>query len=57
MLKTFDTCPKKYYFKFIKGLSMPTDDSIFQLGKNIHALASYYLRKENIYKRIISWFR
>ena len=29
---------------------MPVDDSIFEFGKNIHALASYYLRKENIDK-------
>ena len=50
MLKTFELCPKKFYFKYIKNISMPTNDEIFELGKNIHALASYYLRKENIYK-------
>ena len=27
---------------------MPVDDDIFEFGKNIHALASYYLRGENI---------
>ena len=27
---------------------MPVNDEIFEFGKNIHALASYYLRKENI---------
>ena len=27
---------------------MPVNDDIFEFGKNIHALASYYLRKENI---------
>ena len=48
MLKTYEKCPKKYYFKYIKGLQMPIDDDIFTLGKNIHALASYYLRGENI---------
>ncbi len=48
MLKTFETCPKKYYFKYVKNISMPVDDEIFETGKNIHALASYYLRKENI---------
>ena len=50
MLKTFELCPKKFYFKFVKNISMPTNDEIFELGKNIHALASYYLRKENIHK-------
>jgi ATP-dependent exoDNAse (exonuclease V) beta subunit len=29
---------------------MPVNDEVFELGKNIHALASYYLRKENIDK-------
>ena len=48
MLKTFETCPKKFEFKYVKNLSMPVDDDIFETGKNIHALASYYLKKENI---------
>lgn len=50
MLKTFEVCPKKFYFRYVRNISMPTNDEIFELGKNIHALASYYLRKENIYK-------
>lgn len=50
MLKTFELCPKKFYFRYIKNISMPTNDEIFELGKNIHALASYYLRKENLHK-------
>ncbi len=50
MLKTFILCPKKFEFKYIKGISMPVNDEIFETGKNIHALASYYLRKENIDK-------
>ena len=29
---------------------MPVNNEIFEFGKNIHALASYYLRKENIDK-------
>ena len=29
---------------------MPVNDDIFEFGKNIHALASYYLRKENLEK-------
>ena len=48
MLKTYDKCPKKYHFKYIKGLQMPVNDDIFKEGKNIHALASYFLRGENI---------
>lgn len=50
MLKTFKLCPKKFEFKYVKGISMPVNDEVFNTGKNIHALASYYLRKENIDK-------
>lgn len=48
MLKTYDKCPKKYFFKYVKGLQMPVDEDIFIYGKNVHALASYYLKGENI---------
>lgn len=54
MLKTFELCPKKFYFKYVKKISMPTNDDIFELGKNIHALASYYLKKENLDKMELS---
>lgn len=50
MLKTFELCPKKFYLRYIKNISMPVNDEIFEFGKNIHALASYYLKKENIDK-------
>ena len=50
MLKTYELCPKKFYFRYVKNISMPVDDTVFETGKNIHALASYYLRKENIDK-------
>ena len=50
MLKTYELCPKKFYYKYVKNINMPIDDEIFEFGKNIHALASYYLRKENMYK-------
>lgn len=50
MLKTYIACPKKFHFKYIKGISMPVNDETFELGKNIHALASYYLKNENISK-------
>lgn len=50
MLKTFELCPKKFYLKYIKNISMPVNDEVFEFGKNIHALASYYLNKENIDK-------
>ncbi len=50
MLKTFDECPRKFEFRYLRDIQMPVNDEIFEFGKNIHALASYYLRKENIDK-------
>lgn len=50
MLKTFELCPRKFYLRYVKNISMPVNDDIFEFGKNIHALASYYLRGENINK-------
>ena len=48
MLKTYELCPRKFYLKYIKNIQMPVNDEIFEFGKNIHALASYYLRGENL---------
>ena len=50
MLKTYESCPKKFEFQYVKNISMPTDDDLFSVGKNIHALASYYLKKQDISK-------
>ena len=54
MLKTYENCPKKFYFRYVKSISMPVNDEVFETGKNVHALASYYLRKENIDKMELS---
>ncbi len=50
MLKTFNTCPQKYYLKYIKKITMPQKSTPFEKGKKIHALANYYLRGDNIDK-------
>lgn len=50
MLKTFSECPRKFDFKYLQDIQMPVNDEIFEFGKNIHALAAYYLRKDNIDK-------
>ncbi len=50
MLKTFETCPQKYYFKYIEKISGPQKSSLFEKGKKVHALANYYLRGDNISK-------
>ncbi len=50
MLKTFDACPKKYYFKYIRKISVPQKASFFEKGKKVHALAHYYLNGNDISK-------
>ena len=50
MLKTFQSCPKKYWFKYIQKISTPQKASFFEKGKKIHALANYYLRGDDISK-------
>lgn len=48
MLKTYVSCPKKYYFKYLQNISMPQPTSFFEKGKKIHALANYYLQGADI---------
>lgn len=50
MLKTFETCPQKYWFKYVQKISVPQKSSFFEKGKKVHALANYYLRGDNISK-------
>ena len=50
MLKTFEQCPRKFDFRYLQNIQMPVNNDIFEFGKNIHALASYYLRNENVDK-------
>lgn len=50
MLKVFDECQQKFFFKYIEKLSLPQRSSIFEKGKKIHALANYYLNGFDISK-------
>lgn len=50
MLKLFSVCPAKFYYRFIEQVSAPFLDEKFRTGKNIHALASYFLRGIDIKK-------
>lgn len=50
MLKAFDECQQKFFYKYIQKLSLPQRSKIFEKGKKIHALANYYLNGENIEK-------
>ncbi len=48
MLKTYQTCPKKFYFRYIEGVNVPQSSTPFEKGKKIHALANYFLNGVNI---------
>lgn len=50
MMKTFEECPQKFFFRYIKKLSVPQRTKLFEKGKKIHALANYYLNGEDIEK-------
>jgi len=45
---TWQTCPKKYYYKYIKELKYPEFHNDYELGKSIHALIDYHLRGFNV---------
>lgn|SRR5574344_118801 len=63
MLKTFDDCPYKFFLKYIEKISMPQSAKPFEKGKNVHTIANYFLKGENIEKfeniltkdELISW--
>lgn len=50
MLKVFEECQKKFFFKYVEKIALPQRSEIFEKGKKIHALANYYLNGENIEK-------
>jgi len=50
MLKTYDECSQKFFFRYVQKLSVPQRAAIFEKGKKIHALANYYLKGEDIAK-------
>ncbi|HPT41645.1 MAG TPA: PD-(D/E)XK nuclease family protein, partial [Candidatus Gastranaerophilaceae bacterium] len=50
MLKNFDQCQQKFCFKYVEKISMPQKPEIFEKGKKIHALANYFLNKNDISK-------
>ena len=48
MLKTYQSCPKKFYYRYIEGVNVPVSATPFEKGKKIHALANYFLQGVNI---------
>lgn len=48
MLKTYETCPRKYYYQYVENVQVPCSALPFEKGKKIHALANYFLQGVNI---------
>ncbi len=48
MIKTFQTCSKKYYYQYLEKVNMPKSVLPFEKGKKIHAIANYYLQKIDV---------
>lgn len=50
MLKIFDECQRKFFYKYVEKLTLPQRSAIFEKGKKIHALANYFLNGFDISK-------
>ena len=48
LLKLFQDCPIKFYYRYIEQIPSVLPDKNFETGKNIHALASYYLKGSDV---------
>lgn len=48
MLKTYEQCPRRYFYRYLEGISVPMSLQPFEKGKKIHALANYFLKGINI---------
>ena len=48
MLKNYQSCPKKFYYRYVEGVNVPMSATPFVKGKKIHALANYFLQGINI---------
>ncbi len=43
MLKTYKQCRKKFFLRYVRNIIMPQSSIPFEKGKNIHAIAGYFL--------------
>ncbi len=44
MFEAWLNCEKKFFLKYIKAIKIPQDDSLFELGKKVHAMINYKLQ-------------
>ena len=50
MLKIIEECPRKYFYMYVDKISLPQNKKLFEKGKNIHAIASYFIKKFDVSK-------
>lgn len=50
MMKIFEECPQKYIFTYIDKINLPQNKYFYEKGKNIHAMANYFIQKQDISK-------
>ncbi len=50
MLKTIEECPRKYFYMYVDKISLPQNKKLFERGKNIHAIASYFIKGFDVAK-------
>lgn len=50
MMKVFEECQQKYFFTYVEKISLPQNKYLFQKGKNIHAIANYFLKGYSVSK-------
>ena len=44
----WEKCKKQYYYKYVKKLIFPEQESNYKTGRSVHALINYYLKGFNI---------
>lgn len=50
MMKIFEECKQKYIYMYIDKINLPQNKYFFEKGKNIHAMANYFLKGYDISK-------
>ena len=50
MMKVFEECQKKYLYMYVDKINLPQNKYFFEKGKNIHAMANYFLKGYDISK-------
>ncbi len=50
MMKIFEECQQKYLYIYVDKISLPQNKYFYEKGKNIHALANYFIKGYDVSK-------